>query len=245
MTPEVSSQTALKQYLASILQLQSLNLATRVQVACSSPPSISVLEQGLISLSDCNVQLLTLIRGSYHTLGCSADLEGPHLVPLAMMNAVPDREGVRSVEIKTERSNDGRLGIQLRCPIVTADGKPSGKSSPVVWRENEDGGAFVDDAAQEGIAEWYSLEFTERDSRSFTISLPPIEGVDTESNRQLVLKDGTDSDATAPLLVDFQIGGARGLLWKVNPICCPHKRNNDVWDFFKEDRTLSCFTPAL
>lgn len=238
MTPEITVQSALQQYLASLLQLQSKHLSPRAQIACSSPPSTSILEEGFLSLSRCNVQLLTLIGGAYSTLGCSSGSEGPHLVSLAMTDAVPYKEGLRTAEIEVARGSGGRLDVRIRCPVVNEAGKPTGESSAVIWTESQVGGLFVDERKElEGITvkvESYSLEFVERESRSFTIALSRTQGAaEDEPIQKLVLKG---MDKTEPLQVHFQAGGATPLVWKVNPICCPNGQKKAAWDYFKEDR---------
>ncbi|KAK4058870.1 hypothetical protein OIO90_000316 [Microbotryomycetes sp. JL221] len=241
--PSLSVRTALGRYLTMLLKLQATHLATRVNVACSSPPSVPVLEEGLLALSGCNAQLLTVIEGAYFTLGCSQGVEGPHLEPLSMLPAVPFKEGVRGVEILAERGLEGKVDLQLRCPKLDNKGEPTQDSEVVVWATaTEVGGAasFADQskAGEHTVAEWYSAEFIQRDSRSFTLSLPPTEGVTEgeEPKRRLVLQD------SAARKVTFQpiTGEARPMLWRVNPICCAATdRRKDVWDFFKEDPLLT------
>lgn len=241
-TPLISVQAALKTYISSLLRLQSTHLSSRISIACSSPPAIPVLEEGLLSLTGCNVQLLTVIDGSYWTLGCSAGIEGPHTTPLAIVGAVPFKEGVRGVEILAERGLEGKVDLQMRCPIVDEAGKSNGLADVVIWTENLQGGAFAE-ASQPGvraIAEWYSVDFVQRDSRSFTMTLPPTEGVDLgdEPKRRLTLRD--PNGAQRNLQFQPPTGDSRTLLWRVNPICCPdQEKRKNVWDFFKEDRKLS------
>ncbi|GAA5987842.1 hypothetical protein JCM5350_003168 [Sporobolomyces pararoseus] len=242
-TPSTSTETALKSYISSILKLHSYHLSSRINVACSSPPSIPVLEEGVLALAGCNTQLLTLIEGAYYTLGCSQGLEGPHLEPLAIVSAVPYKEGVRGVEIFAERGLEGKVDIQMRCPVVGKDGKlVPGKSEIVMWADTPEGGEFAE-ASKPGahpIAEWYTVEFVQRDARSFTLTLPPTEGVPEgqEPKRRLTLKDPNSSKRQ--LLFQPVGDDARALLWKFNPICCAaEERRKDVWDFFKEDPLLT------
>lgn len=253
-TPSTSVSTALKAYTASILRLQSSYLSSKINVACSSPPSIPVLEEGLVALNGCNVQLLTLIEGAYYTLGCSQGLEGQHLEPVAIVPAVPYKEGVRGVEIIAERGLEGKVDIQMRCPVVGGDGKlVPGESETVMWADTVDGGEFAElsKPGAHPIAEWYTVEFAQRDARSFTLTLPPTEGVPEgeEPKRRLTLRDPHGKKSLM-----FQPTGdeARALVWKFNPICCAASgRRKDVWDFFKEDRepflpfSLSSFLPSL
>ncbi|GAA5888016.1 hypothetical protein JCM6882_000250 [Rhodosporidiobolus microsporus] len=242
-SPTISVRTALKAYISSVLRLQSTHLSAKINVACSSPPSIPVLEEGLLALSGCNVQLLTLLEGAYYTLGCSQGLEGTHLEPLAIVPAVPYKEGVRGVEIFAERGLEGKVDIQMRCPVVGKDGKlVPGESEVVMWADTIDGGEFAElsKPGAHPIAEWYTIEFVQRDARSFTLTLPPTEGVPEgeEPKRRLTLRDPKSSKRT----LMFQPSGedARALLWKFNPICCAaSNRRKDVWDFFKEDPLLT------
>lgn len=239
-TPVISTTIAMKNYIATMLRRQVDHLASKVSVACSSPPAIPTLEEGLLALSGCNVQLLTLLDGSYSTLGCSSGFEGPHTMPLALMNAVPFKEGVRGVEILAERGAEGKVDLQMRCPIVDAEGKATGLADVVVWTENRDGGEFAE-ASKPGvraIAEWYTVDFIQRDARSFSLTLPPTEDVEIgdEPLRRLTMEDPKGG---AQKVLQFQPStpDSRTMLWKINPICCPDlQRRKDVWDFFKEDR---------
>lgn len=245
-TPATSIRTALKRYLTSLLKLQSTHLSSRINVACSSPPSTPVLEEGLLALSGCNSQLLTVIEGAYYTLGCSAGIETPHPEPLAIVPAVPFKEGVRGVEILAERGLEGKVDVQLRCPTVDKEGKLTGQSEVVIWADTERGGEFAEQSKEGAhpIAEWYSIDFVHRDSRSFTLTLPPTEGVPEgeEPKRRLTLKDPVSQKRD--VLFQPVTEEARALLWRVNPICCSASdRRKDVWDFFKEDREF--FAPIL
>ena len=248
-TPSTSVETVLKAYITSLLKLHSYNLSSKINVACSSPPSIPVLEEGVLSLAGCNTQLLTLIEGAYYTLGCSQGLEGPHLEPLAIVPAVPYKEGVRGVEIFAERGLEGKVDIQMRCPVVGKDGKlVPGKSEVVMWADTPDGGEFAESSkpGAHPIAEWYTVEFVQRDARSFTLTLPPTEGVPEgqEPKRRLTLKDPTS--ASRQMLFQPVGDDARALLWKFNPICCAAaERRKDVWDFFKEDREFCSHLPSF
>ncbi|GAA5884240.1 hypothetical protein JCM16303_002422 [Sporobolomyces ruberrimus] len=242
-TPTTSTETTLKSYISSILKLHSSHLSSKINVACSSPPSIPVLEEGVLALAGCNTQLLTLIEGAYYTLGCSQGLEGPHQEPLAIVSAVPYKEGVRGVEIFAERGLEGKVDIQMRCPVVGKDGKlVPGKSEIVMWADTPEGGEFAE-ASKPGahpIAEWYTVEFAQRDARSFTLTLPPTEGVPEgqEPKRRLTLKD--PNSPKRQMLFQPIGDDARALLWKFNPICCAaEERRKDVWDFFKEDPLLT------
>ncbi|KAK4053778.1 hypothetical protein OIV83_001434 [Microbotryomycetes sp. JL201] len=241
--PALSIRTALRRYLTMLLKLQATHLATRVNVACSSPPSIPVLEEGLLALSGCNAQLLTVIEGAYYTLGCSQGIEDQHTEPLSVLPAVPFKEGVRGVEILAERGLEGKVDLQLRCHKLNDKGELSGESEVVVWATASETGAapsFTDQskAGEHIVAEWYSVDFIHRDSRSFTLSLPPTEGVaeGEEPKRRLVLQN------SAGKIVSFQTiaGETRPMLWRINPICCAATdRRKDVWDFFKEDPLLT------
>ncbi|GAA5848730.1 hypothetical protein JCM8547_004610 [Rhodosporidiobolus lusitaniae] len=242
-TPGITVRTALKAYISSLLRLQAHHLSSRINVACSSPPSIPVLEEGLVALNGCNVQLLTLIEGAYYTLGCSQGLEGQHFEPVAIVPAVPYKEGVRGVEIIAERGLEGKVDIQMRCPVVGEDGKlVPGESETVMWADTVEGGEFAElnKPGAHPIAEWFTVEFVQRDARSFTLTLPPTEGVPEgeEPKRRLTLRDPKSNKRT----LMFQPTGedARALLWKFNPICCAaSERRKDVWDFFKEDPLLT------
>ncbi|GAA5944712.1 exostosin family protein, partial [Sporobolomyces koalae] len=242
-TPAIGVEGAISSYIKSILRLQSSHLSTKINVACSSPPSTPVLEEGVLALGGCNTQLLTLIEGAYYTLGCSQGLEGDHSEPLAIVPAVPFKEGVRGVEIVAERGLEGKVDIQMRCPVVDKDGKlVPGKSEIVMWADTPEGGEFAETSkpGAHPIAEWYTVDFVQRDARSFTLTLPPTEGVPEgqEPKRRLTLKDPNSSNRQ----MLFQPVGdeARALLWKFNPICCASDgRRKDVWDFFKEDPLLT------
>ncbi|BGP46109.1 hypothetical protein JCM10450v2_001949 [Rhodotorula kratochvilovae] len=239
----ISVATALKAYISAVLRLQTTHLSARINVACSSPPSIAVLEEGLLAMSGCNVQLLTLVEGAYYTLGCSQGLEGPHDEPLSLVSAVPYKEGVRGVELFAERGLEGKVDIQMRCPVVGADGKlVPGDSEVVMWADTPDGGEFAE-LSREGaheIAEWYTVEFAQRDARSFTLTLPPTEGVPEgeEPKRRLTFRDPNSNRKS--LLFQPTGDDAHALLWKFNPICCAAtERRKDVWDFFNEDPLLT------
>ncbi|GAA5859151.1 hypothetical protein JCM1840_003777 [Sporobolomyces johnsonii] len=242
-TPSTSVRDTLTSYISSLLRLQSNHLSAKINVACSSPPSIPVLEEGLLALSGCNTQLLTLIEGAYYTLGCSQGLEGPHLEPLAIVPAVPYKEGVRGVEIFAERGLEGKVDIQMRCPVVGKDGKlVPGESEVVMWADTVDGGEFAElnKPGAHPIAEWYTVDFVQRDARSFTLTLPPTEGVPEgeEPKRRLSLRD--PNNPKREMLFQPVSGETRALLWKFNPICCAaDQRRKDVWDFFKEDPILT------
>ncbi|GAA5985146.1 hypothetical protein JCM11641_005464 [Rhodosporidiobolus odoratus] len=241
-SPTLSVRTALKAYIYSLLRLQAMHLSSRINVACSSPPSIPVLEEGLLALSGCNVQLLTLIEGAYFTLGCSQGLEGDHPEPLAIVPAVPYKEGVRGVEVFAERGLEGKVDIQMRCPVVDDDGKlVPGESEIVMWADTIEGGEFAElnQPGAHPIAEWYTIDFVQRDARSFTMTLPPTEGVPEgeEPKRRLSFRDPNGNKHN----LIFQPTGedARALLWKLNPICCAAShRRKDVWEFFQEDPLL-------
>ncbi|GJN88486.1 hypothetical protein Rhopal_001452-T1 [Rhodotorula paludigena] len=242
-SPSISVQTALRAYISSILRLQMTHLSAKINVACSSPPSQAVLEEGLLAMSGCNVQILTLIEGAYHTLGCSQGIEGKHDEPVAIVPAVPYKEGVRGVEIFAERGLEGKVDIQMRCPVVGDDGKlVAGESEIVMWADTVDGGEFAE-ISRDGahmIAEWYTVDFVQRDARSFSLTLPPTEGVPEgeEPKRRLTFRD--QNSQRKSLLFQPTSEDAHALLWKFNPICCPATdRRRDVWDFFKEDPLLT------
>lgn len=240
-TPSIPMRTAIKSYLQSILSLQSEHLSKKLNIACSSPPPVPVLEEGLLALTGCNVQLLTVFEGSYYTLGCSAGLEDDHLSPLALISSIPFKEGVRGVEIIAERGMEGKVDLQIRCPTVV-NGKSTGESEIVVWADTSDGGEFAEESlgGERTIAEWFTVDFIRRDARAFTITLPPTEGVaeGDEPKRSLVLRgDGGSTNAKKDLVFMQASTEARPLLWRINPICCANvERRKDLWDFFKEDR---------
>ncbi|GAA5917161.1 hypothetical protein JCM8208_004855 [Rhodotorula glutinis] len=243
-TPTVSVEAALRTYISALLRLQTTYLSSRINVACSSPPSISVLEEGLLAMNGCNVQLLTLVEGAYYTLGCSQGLEGDHDEPVSLVSAVPYKEGVRGVEITAERGLEGKVDIQMRCPVVGKDGKlVSGESEVVMWADTPTGGEFAE-LSREGaheIAEWFTVEFAQRDARSFTLTLPPTEGVPEgeEPKRRLTFRE-PNANRKSLLFQPTADDGAHALLWKFNPICCAaSERRKDVWDFFHEDPLLT------
>ncbi|KPV75947.1 glycosyltransferase family 47 protein [Rhodotorula graminis WP1] len=243
-TPAISVEAALRTYISALLRLQTTYLSSRINVACSSPPSISVLEEGLLAMNGCNVQLLTLVEGAYYTLGCSQGLEGDHDEPVSLVSAVPYKEGVRGVEITAERGLEGKVDIQMRCPVVGKDGKlVSGESEVVMWADTPTGGEFAE-LSREGaheIAEWFTVEFAQRDARSFTLTLPPTEGVPDgeEPKRRLTFRE-PNANRKSLLFQPTGDDGARALLWKFNPICCAaSERRKDVWDFFHEDPLLT------
>ncbi|POY74373.1 hypothetical protein BMF94_2567 [Rhodotorula taiwanensis] len=241
-TPSLTVQATLRAYIASLLRLQADYLQSRISVACSSPPSMSVLDEGLLALSGCNVQLVTLIEGAYFTLGCSQGLESEHLEPVDVIPAVPYKEGVRGVEITAERGLEGKVDIQMRCPVVK-DGKlVPGESEVVMWADTPQGGEFAEVSRPDShaIAEWFTVDFVQRDARSFTLTLPPTEGVaeGEEPKRRLTFRDPNGEKRS--LLFQPTGDDARALLWKLNPICCPAtERRKDVWDFFQEDPLLT------
>ncbi|GAA6016582.1 hypothetical protein JCM10207_002849 [Rhodosporidiobolus poonsookiae] len=242
-SPTLSVRTTISAYISSLLRLQAMHLSAKVNVACSSPPSIPVLEEGLLALSGCNVQLLTLIEGAYYTLGCSQGLEGQYPEPLAIVPAVPYKEGVRGIEVFAERGLEGKVDIQMRCPVVGKDGKlVAGESEVVMWADTIDGGEFAE-LSRPGahpIAEWYTVEYAQRDARSFTLTLPPTEGVPEgeEPKRRLTFRDPNSNKRS--LLFQATGEDARALVWKLNPICCAaSERRKDVWDYFKEDPLLT------
>lgn len=243
-SPSITIRSALKTYILSLLTLQSTHLTKRANVACSSTPSVPVLEEGLLGLTGCNVQLLTVIEGAYFTLGCSVGLEGEHDKPLAVVGAIPYKEGVRGVEVLAERGMEGKVDLQLRCPVAV-DGKMTGESEIVVWADSPNGGEFsaAETAGARTIAEWYTVDFTNRDSRAFTLTLPPTEGVNAadEPKRRLTLKDLRGDHRVVSFMT--AVGGeTRPMQWRVNPICCPSgERRKELWDYFKEDRELSRF----
>ncbi|KAL8286616.1 hypothetical protein RQP46_004144 [Phenoliferia psychrophenolica] len=241
-SPTITIRAALKTYILSLLTLQSSYLIKQVNVACSSAPSVPVLEEGLLGLSGCNVQLLTVIEGAYFTLGCSEGLEGPHDVPLALVGAIPFKEGVRGVEVLAERGMEGKVDLQLRCP-TTKDGKMTGDSDVVVWADTTDGGEFEEamKAGQRTIAEWYTVDFSNRESRSFTLTLPPTEGIaeGQEPKRRLTLKD-LRGDYKSLIFQAAAPGEGRPMQWRINPICCAsNERRKELWDFFKEDPVIT------
>ena len=238
-SPALSVRTALKAYMASLLRLHAVHLSAKTSVTCSSPPSVPVLEEGILALSSCNVQFLTIIDGAYFTLACSAGLEGASDKPLALVSAIPFKEGVQSVEVLVERGLEGKVDVQLRCPASTVVGTAERKKEVVIWIETEEGGRFVEQSTPgaRAIAEWYSVDFVHRESRAFTFTLPPTEDVDErdEPKYRLTLADPYGGDKK--LLFQLPGNDARPLLWRVNPICCPDgRRRTDVWDFFKDDR---------
>ncbi|KAK4704368.1 hypothetical protein P7C70_g1847, partial [Phenoliferia sp. Uapishka_3] len=241
-SPSISIRAALKTYILSLMDLQSSYLTKQVNVACSSAPSVPVLEEGILGLTGCNVQLLTVIEGAYFTLGCSEGLEGPHDLPLSLVGAIPFKEGVRGVEVLAERGMEGKVDLQLRCP-TTKDGKMTGESDIVVWADSSDGGEFEEGnkAGPRTIAEWYTIDFTNRDSRSFTLTLPPTEGVaeGQEPKRRLTLKD-TRGDYKSLIFQAAQPGEGRPMQWRINPICCSSApKKKDLWDYYKEDPVIT------
>lgn len=248
-SPSQSVRTALKTYMASLLRLQALHLSAKISVTCSSPPSVPVLEEGLLALSSCNVQFLTLIDGAYFTLACSAGLEGASDKPLALVGAIPFKEGVQSVEVLVERGLEGKVDVQLRCPASSVAGKAAGKSEVIIWIETEEGGQFVEQSTPgaRAIAEWFSVDFVRRDSRAFTLTLPPTEGVDERDQPKYRLTRADPYGNDKKLVFQTPGNDARPLLWRVNPICCPEgRRRKDVWDYFKDDREfLSPFAARL
>lgn len=237
LTPQISVHAAISTYLASILRLQTNHLSKRIAVACSSPPSIPVLEEGLLALNTCEVQLVTLIEGSYHTLACSGENKEPHLAPLALSNAVPFKEGVGSVELIVER-HDGRLDVQIRCPVLDSNGQPTAKSYAIAWARGQEEDEFVDatHAGVDVISEWYTLEVVQRDSRSFTLRLPlDAQAEGDQPVSRLMFQEMGQGDQLKQ--VRFVPGGTLPILWKINPIGCPKSAPAvGVWDYFKEDR---------
>lgn len=241
-TPETTVIDALKRYVSLVLRQQASHLSARINVACSSPPSVPVLEEGLLALSGCNAQLLTVIEGQYYTLGCSQGMGKDFALPLALVPAVPYKEGVRGVEVLLERGLESKVDVQFRCPTLDAEGKLTGQSEIVTWADTDSGGEFAEATRPDShvIAEWFSVDFVHRDQRSFTLTLPPTEGVPIEDDpkRRLMLRDPASQNKA--LVFATLAEDARALLWRVNPICCAaNNRRKDVWDFFKEDRELA------
>lgn len=239
VTPMTNVMESLKRYIALTLRLHASHLSGRINVACSSPPSVPVLEEGLLALSGCNAQLLTVIEGAYYTLGCSQGLGKDYALPLALVPAVPYKEGVRGAEVMLERGLESKVDVQMRCPTVDDEGKLTGESEIVVWADTDSGGEFADANKPDAhiIAEWFSIDFVHRDQRSFTLTLPPTEGVPIEEDpkRRLMLRD--PANPNHDLVFATLAEDSRALLWRINPICCSSSnRRKDVWDYFKEDR---------
>lgn len=248
-TPSIDIDSALRAHVASLLRRQDAHLSSRISVACSTPPAIPVLEDGLLGLNGCSVQLLTVIEGSYHTLGCSQGLDSTVSRPVSVLTAVPYKEGVRGVEIRAERGTDGRVDIQMRCPAVDTDGKLiAGQADVVTWASLDgkpsDGGlneGFAESSRQgvKTIAEWYTVDFVHRESRAFTLSLPLPEGVTErdEPRRRLMFRSARPSDMSMTFLpIDAEM---TPIMWRINPVCCAKPRSNELWDFFKEDPLLT------
>ncbi|SCV74444.1 BQ2448_8083 [Microbotryum intermedium] len=240
-TSSTALRVELKRYIAAILKRHMTHLSSKINVACASPPSTSVLESGILAMNGCSAQLLTIVEGSFWTLGCSEGIEEPHLEPLALLPAVPFIEGVRAVEIVAEQGHGGKADLQLRCPIWK-DGKVTGKSEVVIWAETPDGGEFAL-ASKPGIhkiAEWFSVDFVKRDSRSFSLSLPPTQGKVEGEEKKLFLTVPEPTSVLKKIMFKTDSDSIRLAHFKINPICCPSKDvRKEAWDFFKEDPLLA------
>jgi hypothetical protein len=223
----ISLQSTLRGYIATLLRLQEHHLSPKISVACSSPPSVPVLEEGLVALSGSKVQLLTIIEGSYYTLACTGSLEGDYARPIAIVPAVPYKEGVQGVTVVLERGFENKVDVQLHCPAGN-----STSIETIIWTDSPAGGTFAESTTPRirPIAEWFTIDFVHRDSRAFTLTLPPTEGVEEgdEERRRMTLRDGM-------LLFQPASADELTLLWRINPICAVERRS-DVWDFLKEDR---------
>lgn len=220
----VSLRSTLQAYISTLLLLQEHHLSPKISVACSSPPSVPVLEEGLVALSGSKVQLLTIIDGSYFTLACTGSLQGDHARPIDIVPAVPYKEGVQGVTVILERGFENKVDVQFYCLNET-----------IVWTDTPSGGTFAKSSSSgiRPITEWFTIDVMHRDSRSFTLTLPPTEGVEDgdEERRRMTLSDGK-------LIFQPVTADSRTLLWRINPICAIQSRT-DVWDFFKEDRKLA------
>ena len=241
--PAIPVIEAAKTYMDYLLIRQAAHLATKVNVACASPPSLGVLEEGMMALGGCNAQLLTLIDGSYYTLGCSAGIDGAP-GPLALLPAVPFEEGIRGVDLVVERGLEGKVDVQLKCPVLDSSSAHTGKLQTVAWTDTKSGGQFANAGAKgaDVIAEWFSVDFVERDTRAFTLTLPPTEGLPREDDpaRRLTLHLPAQPDGE--LKFRIPANEAPALLFKVNPICCaaaPASSRKNAWDFFKEDPLIT------
>ncbi|KDE08122.1 hypothetical protein MVLG_01603 [Microbotryum lychnidis-dioicae p1A1 Lamole] len=239
--PSTTLRVELKRYIAGVLKRHMSYLSSKINVACASPPSTSVLESGILALNGCSAQLLTIVEGSYWMLGCSEGVEGPHLEPLAILPAVPFKEGVRAVEIVAEQGHDGKPDLQLRCPRWK-DGELTGESEVIIWAETRDGGefAFASKPGVHKIADWFPVEFVKRDSRAFSLSLPPTQGKaeGEEKKRHLIIPEPTST--LKKIMFKTDVDNFRIAHFKINPICCPNKDvSKEGWDFFKEDPLLA------
>lgn len=250
-TPMIQMEEFLRTYITTLLRLQSVHLSKKISIACSSP-SQSILEEGLLALSGCSLQLLTIIDGSYHTLGCSDGIEGPHLTPIDLLAAVPYKEGVRGIEFYAERGVQNKVDMQIRCPASFEAGKLTGESEVIVWVETKAGGQFMEESA-EGLdvyADWYTVDFVNRESRAFTLTLPPTEGLEDaeellEPKRILTLKKSTVKGAAKTLAFHTPGKEFEAMLWRVNPICCDNEDKKGLWDYFKEDRESIVLTTGF
>lgn len=241
--PSIPVLEAAKTYMEYLLIRQAAHLATKVNVACASPPSLGVLEEGMMGLGGCNAQLLTLIDGSYYSLACSGGVEGA-TTPLALLPAVPFEEGVRGVDLVVERGLEGKVDVQLKCPALNAAGeRGQGKPQVVAWTDSKTGGQFASPADKSGevIAEWFSVDFAERDTRAFTLTLPPTEGLPREEDPARRLTLHLPAHPEGELKFRVPANEAPALLFKVNPICCPAAptTKKNAWDFFKEDPLIT------
>lgn len=245
-TPTITMEDSLRTYITTLLRLQTVHLSKKISVACSTPPSQSILEEGLLALSGCSLQLLTIIDGSYHTLGCSDGIEGPHLTPVDLLAAVPHKEGVRGIEFYAERGVQNKIDIQIRCPASSEAGKLAGESEVIVWVETKAGGQFREESTQgsDVYEDWYTVDFVNRESRSFTLTLPPTEGLDEteellEPKRVLTLKKSSVKGAAKVLAFQTLGKDSKAMLWRINPICCGNEDKKGLWDYFKEDREFT------
>lgn len=240
--PSIPVLEAAKTYMDYLLIRQAAHLATKVNVACASPPSTGVLEEGMMALTGCNAQLLTLIDGSYFTLGCSAGIEGARS-PLALLPAVPFEEGVRGVELVVERGLEGKVDVQLKCPVLDSAGEATGKSQVIAWTDSKAGGQFAL-AGEKGevIAEWFSVDFVARDTRAFTLTLPPTEGLPREEDPARRLTLHLPAQADGELKFRVPANEAPALQFKVNPVCCSANAvapKKTAWDFLTEDPLIT------
>lgn len=238
-TSRLSWVAALDVHLSRLLKRHREHVHARMAGDCHTP-DVPTLEAGLLALNGSTVQLLSVLDGRWHALGCSID-QGGWSQPLALMPAIMYDKGIRVVKLVTRRNADGQVEIQMRCALPLIDGwghTLAQKAEPIAWAytsgrpgdsdRREEFVVILEDAEDDSklISRWFTVDFVDASLRTMTIALPR-DG--KPQSRYLA----TQKAGRKKLPLGFRADGD-AVRWRINPVCAASTET--PWDYFAEDR---------
>ncbi|KAH8930086.1 glycosyltransferase family 47 protein [Atractiella rhizophila] len=238
--PTMPLHLELKGSLSEILAQQADYLSSSLSEQCGAPPSVEDLEEGLLNLDRCQIQLLTVLEGTIYGLGCPSGSQRAFAVQSAVPLGTSDH--ISSVQFEAERDDDGRIVIHLSCPRENGNGFDN-----LVYEEETMSFLLNSQAAGKRVTRTFYAKFVHRESRTFTISLDPEDTHPSvtkgPSLRHLIFNrvDETADDPSHSLETVFEAkdGSVQGspILFKANPICCRSGGSigTELYDFAKDD----------